>query len=352
MPLISVIIPVFNNRTEDIKRCIGSLYNKEFTESVEIILIDDGSRAECANALDEIATSCTNVKVFHQSNKGVSNARNQGVTFATGEYVAFVDADDMVTKSFISDAIYLIKNSNIKLDIIYGFVEYINTCSETRQFQNDFLHSKEKELECITLSKNQKELLSCHFFDLGVPDFLWGDYYISRGSVARLVSRVLAGQHMFDETLSMGEDAIWNLELLKFAENLCIVKRCWYYYIYNPKSVTHQLSEKAIGQYEKMISKYKEFASNDKRKACLVNRVFQSINELARGYFLKPDNFGNVFIAAINFKELFSHAPWKQILCFSNAYRAGTKCLLKYVLLKMGVLLFAIKLKMLFVKND
>ena len=352
MPLISVIIPVFNNRTEDIKRCIGSLYNKEFTESVEIILIDDGSRAECANALDEIATSHTNVKAFHQSNKGVSNARNKGVTFATGDYVAFVDADDMVTKNFISDAIYLIENSNEKMDIIYGFVEYINNCRDARLFQNDCLQNKEKELKCIALTKNKKELLSCHFFDLSVSEFLWGDYYVSRGPVARLVRRVLAREHMFDEALSMGEDEVWNQELLKYAVDVGVAKRLWYFYIKNLQSVSHSFNKNSIVQNDNRNQKLAEYAINDNLKACLLNKIISNAIGLAKGYFLIENNFDDIFTASREFNKLFSREPWKQVLRCQYAYRAGAKCLLKYVLIKMGVLLFAIKFKMLFVKND
>lgn len=342
MILISVIVPVFNNIIKDIERCIYSLHNENFQNKIEIIVIDDGSCSECSNALDEITHNYSNVKVFHQINKGVSNARNNGINYASGEYVTFVDADDVVSKTFISDAIDLIESANSNYDIIYGFVKYINSTDE-KYLQN--VNIQKKQTNCIILTEKERELLARHFFDLSVEMFRWNDNYVSRGSVARLVKRDLARLHKFNESLTLGEDAIWNLELLKFAGNICFVKRLWYYYIYNPKSATHQFNKKIIGQYENMLWNYLEYANNDGRKACLLNRTIQSSTELARGYFLKDDNFNNIFVASSSFNQLFVQAPWNQVLCFSYACQSGIRCVVKYLLVRMGIYLFVVKFK-------
>ncbi len=344
MLLISVIVPVFNNNAGEIKRCINSLYNEDVIDKFEIIIVDDGSCASCAKLLDKLASDFLNVKVFHQLNKGVSNARNSGLIFASGEYVTFVDADDMVSRDFIPDAIFLVENTYKNLDVIYGCVEYIKDFEDKKSFQKPYVCNT-KKIECNILSDKEKDLLKCHLYDLSRLEFAFGTFYVSRGPVARLVKRVLARQCKFDETLSIGEDFVWNMELLKHAEKSGIVQRLWYYYIWNPKSLTRSFSTNTIGQYEKWVQKLTEYAQNDDMKVCLVNRTTSIAVELAEGYFLADNSFDNVIVASRAFNSLYKRSPWKQTLHFSYAYQSGANCLLKYVIVKAGILLFLLKLK-------
>ena len=343
MPLISIIIPVFNNGTKDIKKCIDSLHDVQHTDKFEVIIIDDGSSAECANFLDVLSSGYSEVKVFHQPNKGVSNARNTGVKFASGKYVAFVDADDIVTKNFISDAIVAIENSEGELDIIYGLVKYIESKGNIHLTGDVYL--QDYKAKCIILSEKEKESLSCHFFDLSRAEFYLNDYYVSRGPVARLIRKELAEKYKFEETLSMGEDAVWNLELLKFAKVVGIVKRLWYYYIRNSASATQTFSDKSVEQYGNMILKLAEYANDDVRKACLLNKTISSSVEIAKGYFL-TSNFSGSFLQAVKeFNQIFCTSPWNLVLKFEYALKVGWKCVIKYLLIKTGMFLIALKFK-------
>lgn len=94
-PFFSIIIPVYNIAQEYLKCCIDSLLNQTMSD-IEIILVDDGSVAECAELCDKFASCDERVKVIHQENQGVSVARNNGILAATADWIMFVDADDWV----------------------------------------------------------------------------------------------------------------------------------------------------------------------------------------------------------------------------------------------------------------
>ena len=89
---ISVVIPVYSV-AKYLPECVNSVLNQSY-EHIEIILVDDGSADESPAICEHYATSYPNVKVIHKENGGLSDARNQGIKSATGEYIAFLDGDD------------------------------------------------------------------------------------------------------------------------------------------------------------------------------------------------------------------------------------------------------------------
>lgn len=93
MPLVSVIIPVYNS-VQFLRQCITSVLNID-SAVTEIILVDDGSTDGSSEICDELALQNNNIKIFHQKNSGVSTARNLGIRHATGEYLYFLDSDDI-----------------------------------------------------------------------------------------------------------------------------------------------------------------------------------------------------------------------------------------------------------------
>ena len=93
-PAVSVIIPVY--KTEKyLRRCVDSVLNQTFTD-LEVILVDDGSPDGCPGICDAYAKIDSRVKVIHKTNGGQAEARNTGLSNATGEYVIFVDSDDWI----------------------------------------------------------------------------------------------------------------------------------------------------------------------------------------------------------------------------------------------------------------
>lgn len=96
---VSVIIPVYNVAGY-FPRCMQSVAAQTYSD-YEVVLVDDGSTDGCEDLCDQYAAEYMFVKTVHQSNQGLSVARNHGVEVAKGEYICFIDSDDYVSADYI-----------------------------------------------------------------------------------------------------------------------------------------------------------------------------------------------------------------------------------------------------------
>ena len=121
--LVSVIIPVYNSE-QYLRACIDSVLEQSYTD-FELLLINDGSTDSSGKICDEYALKDARVKVFHKENKGVSSARNLGIHEAEGEWLCFVDSDDVLEENYLTA---LVKSSvDSKADFIaQGFKKFGN----------------------------------------------------------------------------------------------------------------------------------------------------------------------------------------------------------------------------------
>ena len=113
--LVSIIVPVYKKK-DTIQRCINSICKQSYN-NIEIILIDDGCPDGCGEVCDKLAENDDRIVVYHQKNQGVSVARNNGVSYSKGEYISFVDADDVLENDFI---IKLLNCFKADVDIVVG----------------------------------------------------------------------------------------------------------------------------------------------------------------------------------------------------------------------------------------
>lgn len=95
MPVISIIVPIYNME-HLMRRCIDSLLAQTFTD-YELLLIDDGSKDGSWSICQEYARKDPRVSIYHKENGGLSDARNYGLSKATGKYTIFADPDDWVS---------------------------------------------------------------------------------------------------------------------------------------------------------------------------------------------------------------------------------------------------------------
>ena len=91
MPKLSIIVPIYNVEA-DLPKCIESILAQNYKD-FELILINDGSPDNCMQIIEQYKQKDPRIISIHQKNKGVSAARNAGLSIATGEYIGFIDAD-------------------------------------------------------------------------------------------------------------------------------------------------------------------------------------------------------------------------------------------------------------------
>lgn len=97
--LVSVIIPVYNVE-RFLSDCLASVSRQTY-KNIDIILVDDGSTDCSGKTCDEYAKAENRAVVIHQENMGLSGARNTGINHAKGNYITFIDSDDMIAENFI-----------------------------------------------------------------------------------------------------------------------------------------------------------------------------------------------------------------------------------------------------------
>ena len=96
---VSIIIPIYNAE-KYLKRCLDTVVNQSF-ESLEIILINDGSTDESLRIMKEYKGNHNNIEIINQENSGQGEARNKGISIAKGKYITFADADDWLSENYI-----------------------------------------------------------------------------------------------------------------------------------------------------------------------------------------------------------------------------------------------------------
>lgn len=122
--LISVIIPVYNVE-KYIDRCIKSVVSQTY-KNLQIILVDDGSTDNSGIICDEWKEKDNRIEVIHKTNGGLSDARNQGLKYAKGEYITLIDSDDYVDIDYVTYLFGLVKRDNCDISISSYYVNRIN----------------------------------------------------------------------------------------------------------------------------------------------------------------------------------------------------------------------------------
>ena len=217
---ISVIIPVYNCE-DKIKRCVDSILAQGIKE-LEIILVNDGSIDNSAEVCNQIMKNEPRVKVIHQKNAGISEARNAGMKKAVGKYITFVDADDYLTKNPIYEkAINILEKENV--EVVTWLWQY--------EQQGKYVVSK-KKINNIPYGKiSGKSFL----------DILYKGNYANGMVVGvwnKLYKRELVENEYFKYRYN--EDDDWSIRVLSKVSGVYSLNEFGYVYTENVNSLTHQ----------------------------------------------------------------------------------------------------------------
>ena len=130
--LVSIIVPVFNVE-EYLDNCISSIVCQTY-KNIEILLIDDGSTDNSANICDQWKEKDKRIKVWHKENSGISAVRNMGIKFCNGEYLLFVDSDDIVHEKYVE----VLLNSLFENNCEMAMINWIDKFSDGSERKHEF----------------------------------------------------------------------------------------------------------------------------------------------------------------------------------------------------------------------
>lgn len=212
---ISVVVPVYNAEPY-LKHCIESICNSSY-RNLEIILVDDGSTDGSGEICDQYARIDDRVRVIHKENGGPSSARNAGLNVATGEYIGFVDSDDVVDPKMYETLYADMRENHAQ----------ISSCGCKLMYKDRTVPNRETgELSVLYGQEALKALLS--------------EKQIASSVSNKLYEKELFSDIRFDETISYGEDRLTNYYLIKAADRIVIRDRCLYTYRKRKGSATTQ----------------------------------------------------------------------------------------------------------------
>lgn len=167
MTEVSVIVPVYQVE-QYLKQCLDSILNQTFKD-IEVILIDDGSKDNSGKICDEYALKDNRVKVIHQDNMGLSDARNSGMNMISGKYYMFVDSDDYVSEQMI-EKLYT-SAVETDADVVCCNFEYFWENNEKVSFSTKQKREELNSSEIFSHRKNEK--------NYGIWTVAWNKLYKS-----------------------------------------------------------------------------------------------------------------------------------------------------------------------------
>lgn len=239
MDLISIIVPVYNVG-EYLCECVDSILSQTYQNS-EIILVDDGSTDNCPELCDSYASRDSRIKVIHQVNQGLSAARNKGFEASRGNYIAFVDADDMIFGTYIEKLYSLIIKNDAQIAI----------CSYTRA-QNGLDEKTVVEEYILTSEKMLKEW---HGKRKSIETVVWNKLY------SREIFENFEHSKIFPEGKTH-EDIYTSHLFVNLAETVAITNKKMYFYRKREKSISRTYTKEAakadLGAQRERLRFFKE----------------------------------------------------------------------------------------------
>lgn len=301
-PLVSIIVPVFNC-AKYIKECVDSLIEQSY-KNTEIILINDGSTDESEDIIKRYYTDNVNIRYLKKKNLGVSNTRNIGISLAKGDFIAFVDGDDYVSRDFIEVALKRIKE--YKLDFVLG---------GTRRFSGSSYKDYAAQTDDILIFEDDMFLLMAKVISNGHVADERLDHCFTGGPVCKLIDAKLVKNLSFNEELITGEDTIFNLQLLEQTKRAGVVADIWYYYRTNEDSATNRYNCNIKEHYEKTLSVLKQlYGEKEALSPYLSLRAIQQFHGILILHPLHKESGMQYFEKRRFVETMLNKAPWKSLL--------------------------------------
>ena len=225
---VSVIIPVYNTE-KYLTACVDSILNQA-NVSLEIILVDDGSSDSSGQICDDYAKKYNNIRAIHIKNSGQAVAKNEGLKYAKGNYIALTDSDDKMTPFMLTKMVKSGYEHDAEIVCCnYKQIDELGNVSHTDCTNKEYILNHEQAL--IHFYSRDKIYSQC-----------WTKLY---------KRQMLSDYHIENEPIRYDEDIIFNIKAFKAAQKTIILDEPLYEYTYRENSVAHGYwnFKKNINQY-------------------------------------------------------------------------------------------------------
>ena len=202
-------------------------------KNLEIILIDDGSTDNSGNICDEYRDKDNRIVVIHQKNSGVSISRNKGLEMAKGEYIAFVDSDDIISPVMYENMLWAIEATGADLAACEN-TQFIGNLYIKGMVRKEQLLTVNGYCDCVSVFTNKP---SCR-------KFTWTNSFVTN----KIYHRKYIGKS-FEEKAAPAEDTLFNCEYVNNDSKMVLIPKSLYFWRQNENSITHTITiEKLVRQ--------------------------------------------------------------------------------------------------------
>ena len=233
--MISVIVPVYNVE-KYLEECLDSIQNQTYSD-IEVILVNDGSLDNSKDICEKYCKEDNRFKLINQANQGQSVARNHGVAASTGEFIAFVDSDDIIRQDYLE---VLIRYMSEEVDIVE---------SQFTVHKKEFFNENYKEINVIFEGDSEEAVKA-------VPK-----HVLSVNPVTKLYRRSVVEAVPYLEGLIF-EDIYSGVGMLKYIRRIIKSDYTGYYYRQHVTSTMHRtFTEKNLNVFtvsDKLIELYSD----------------------------------------------------------------------------------------------
>lgn len=215
---ISVIVPVYNTG-KYLKKCLESIANQSYKD-YELVIVNDGSTDNSLEVIQAFVHEHTDIDVIiiNQNNNGLSAARNKGVEISRGEYITFIDSDDFIEPSMLSDLIGIANDTNT--DIVSGFH------TRSTEYLNAFITDQPVTIES-GLSRLERILT------------ITNDEYTNTVSVwGKIFKRYIWETIQFPEGKAFEDEAVFH-RIMLLAHGIAVVDIPYYHYVNRADSIVN-----------------------------------------------------------------------------------------------------------------
>lgn len=242
-PKVSIVIPVYNVE-KYLRSCLDSIINQQFKD-YEIILVNDGSTDLSLSICEEYANKYENIILINKVNGGLSSSRNVGMNKATGKYISFIDPDDSIDSNYLIKLVNTIEKNNCDV-VVSGYITKPNNIQIEPGYKlNKVLNGRDFILSSHNVhSKNDLCFVWRYIYNLDL---------IRKNNI------------LFNEKIFIGEDVVFNLEVLVNSNRvMAISDKLYSYTVNNPDSLMRvkykpNLEESLIYQYDKRLDISKRY---------------------------------------------------------------------------------------------
>ena len=246
---ISIIIPVYNAEMY-LERCIESIINQTY-KNIEVILVDDGSTDSSGAICDTYADKDERVIVIHKENAGAGLARTTALEIASGDYYAFVDADDYLNIDAYEKNIDVVERENPDM-ILFG-ADFINFAGEVRKTNSNPFYPRKS----IFVGEEVNDII-LNMLELCDRTATKSEYPIDMALWRALFKADIIRKHdikFLTERTYKSEDFIFFLQFVPKCNKVIFIEESLYNHCDNNDSISHNYSVSTQDKNDKMIEK-------------------------------------------------------------------------------------------------